>query len=83
MPLYSTVFSAREGKSFLLQVKKKKGNSHPLSFQFVTTVSYEGRTEQVVVFNKGFFPNPTPQVFTKITNILMAVLPSRNVALLS
>ncbi|NWH59791.1 FNDC1 protein, partial [Geococcyx californianus] len=38
---------------------------HPLYFRFVTTALYEDRIEQVVVFNSGFFPHPTPQMFKR------------------
>lgn len=84
MLLFSSGFSAREEDSFIFQVEKNRyrDNSHPLSFQFVTTALYKDRTEQVVVLN-CFFPHPTSEMLTKITNILMIVVPSRNVALLA
>lgn len=58
-----------------------QGNSHPLSFQLVTTALYKDRIEQVVLFNNVFFPHPTPQMFMKISDILMSKVLFRNVAL--
>lgn len=84
--LFSSGFTAREGDSFLFQVKKNrcKDNSHPLSFQFVTTSLVKDRIEHVIVFNNGFFLHlASERPLKKITNILMTVVPWRNVALLS
>lgn len=84
--LFSSGFTAREGDSFLFQVKKNrcKDNSHPFSFQFVTTALVKDRIEHVIVFNNGFFLHLTSErPLKKITNILMTVVPWRNVALLS